>query len=457
LTEDEGAWGYRLVRALVRVLLAVFYRRIEVVATTPVPTGPLIVAANHHNSVVDAMLLLAVIPRRLRTLANAPLFRHPLIGPFLRLLGALPVHRRQESGDDPSRNAALFDATTTALRGGGAILIFPEGRTQPEPALQELRTGAARMLLAAEAPAPAGVTLLPVGLVFQQPGTFRDGQGLVQIGAPIETDDAVALAASAPLDAARLLTDRLGAALRALIVEADDRQTLRLLGLVEGLWREAGSSVPRTGPGQIAWLQRAAASYHVLLRSETVRVSAFRQALEAYAATCERVGVSAAEPPPRETVGSAVRFVLHQAFALLVGAPLALLGIVLHFVPYQLTAAAVHALHATDEEEATDKIAAGLVMYPSAWALEAWGAYRIGGPWGLALLAAALVPCGFFALAWRERLGRLRREARAFFALRGDPALRERLQQERGRLAGELQLLARSASDHANSGEGGAR
>jgi len=153
------------VRALTRLLLRLFYTRIEVVGTENVPAcGPLIVAANHHNSIVDAMLLLATMPRPIHVLANAPLFRHPLIGPFLRMVGGLPVHRRKEAGDDPGKNTALFAATTAALSAGGAIAVFPEGRTQPEPALQELRTGTARMLLAAEGDAHAAVrvTLLPV-------------------------------------------------------------------------------------------------------------------------------------------------------------------------------------------------------------------------------------------------------------------------------------------------------
>jgi glycerol-3-phosphate O-acyltransferase/dihydroxyacetone phosphate acyltransferase len=208
MTSNPGGFAYGLVRSLVRLLLQFFYRRIEVVGLDHVPAGgPLIVAANHHNSVVDAMLLIAVIPRRLRTLANAPLFAHPLIGPFLRLLGALPVHRRQEAGDDPTRNAALFAATTAALRVGEAILIFPEGRTQPEPVLLELRTGAARMLLAAEegTAAGAGVTLLPVGLVFHRPGTFREGRALVLIGDPVPR---VERTAESPELAARSLTER---------------------------------------------------------------------------------------------------------------------------------------------------------------------------------------------------------------------------------------------------------
>src|SRR5262245_20120788 len=123
MASDDSPLSYRLIRSLARALLAIFYRRIEVVGGDRIPAdGPLIVAANHHNSTVDAMLLVAVAERRLRTLANAPLFKHPLIGPPLRLLGALPVHRRQEAGNDPARNTELFAATTATLRAGGAIL-----------------------------------------------------------------------------------------------------------------------------------------------------------------------------------------------------------------------------------------------------------------------------------------------------------------------------------------------
>ena len=167
------AMGYDLVRGVIRLLLRLFYRRVDVAGAERIPArGPLLVAANHHNSIVDAMLIIGTFPRRITPLANAPLFRHPLIGLFLRTVRGLPVHRRKEAGDDPAKNAALFAATTEALHHGEAILIFPEGVTQPEPALQPVRTGAARMLLAAEAdPGSPRVTLLPVGLVFDEPGT----------------------------------------------------------------------------------------------------------------------------------------------------------------------------------------------------------------------------------------------------------------------------------------------
>src|SRR5262249_57764001 len=120
--------------------------------------------------------------RRLPASAKPPLFRHPLIGRFLGAVAALPVTRRAEAGDDPRKNDAMFAEAIAHLRAGGAILIFPEGRSQPVPTLLPLRTGAARLLLGAEADGGGhGVSLLPVGLVFEAPGTFRVATALVAV------------------------------------------------------------------------------------------------------------------------------------------------------------------------------------------------------------------------------------------------------------------------------------
>src|SRR5262249_32053456 len=335
--------------------------------------GALVVAANHHNSVVDALILVAVVPRRLATLANAPLFRHPLIGPFLRLLGALPVHRRQEAGDDPPRNTALFAATTETLAGGGAILIFPEGRTQPEPVLLALRTGAARMLLAAEAAGGGPVTLCPVGLVYHAPGTFRAARALVLVGPPVPTGDAVALARQPgePEAAARLLTGRLADALRRQIVEADDRETLRLLEVVEAAWREElAPSAEGDDPARVAWMQEAVRLHRVARERDPARVAAFRGQVESYATELEELG--GAGPATAYPPGLVTRFALREGLSLLVGAPLALVGMAAHFLPYRLTDLVVGWLRRTAEEEATDKLAVGLVLYPLCWALETW-------------------------------------------------------------------------------------
>lgn len=443
--------GYRLLRGLLGLLIRLFYRRVEVVGLEAVPpAGPLIVAANHQNALVDAMLLVATLPRPLRPLAKAPLFRNPLIRPFLGLVGAIPVHRRQEGGSDPARNAAAFAAVGRALGRGEALMIFPEGVSQPEPALMPLRTGAARMLLAAEESAPDAprITLLPVGLVFHEPGAFRAGWALVLVGPPVPTADVVALGRGAPEIAARLLTDRLATGLRALIVEADDRMTLRLVRVVEAIWREESGRARADDPAaSTAALARILRAYRYLAEREPRRVARLRAEVERYAKDLEVAGLGDPDHPAAYPPGRVIRYALREGGALVVGLPLALAGLAIHALPYQVTGWLARALRPEPDTEATIKLAASLVAYPLCWVLEGGVAGWLGGGLGLVLFLAALVPTGFFALAWRDRLERVRRDARGFSRFLADRDLPARLAARRAALMRELAALARSVPE----------
>jgi 1-acyl-sn-glycerol-3-phosphate acyltransferase len=437
--------GYRVVRRLARWLLGLFYGRIEVVGAERIPpAGPLILAANHQNALVDPMILMAALPRLLRPVAKAPLFRYPVLGPLVRLAGAIPVHRRNDPGSDPAQNAAMFAAATATLASGGAILIFPEGVSQAEPRLMPLRTGVARMALAAAADVMP--TLLPVGLVYQDPGTFRTGRALVLVGEPVPLADCAALHETAPETAVRQLTDRLETALRRRIVEARDRHVLGLAQAAEAIWRAEAGEPADNGAGEApvrtAWLQRALRAYRYLLARDPDRIQALAQSVERYARDLEGAGVTD-EQLSRSYAPSVVRrYALHEGLPLLLGVPLAALGLVIHVLPYQLTWLVVRTLRPDPDAEATYKIVAGVVLYPLGWAVEGWLVWRLGGGLALVLFVLLLAPTGFFALTWWERLARVRREARGFlhFLVRRD--LHTRLRERRRALVRELGALA---------------
>ena len=454
----------RFVSTVARGLLGLFYRRVEVAGLERVPArGPLLLVANHHNALIDPMLLLATIPRRLVSVAKAPLFRHPLIGPFLRLAGAIPVHRRQDlatdaAGADPARNAEMFSRAIGALRDGDAILIFPEGVSQPEPVVMPLRTGAARIVLGAEGAADGrlGVTVLPVGLVYHEPGTFRTGWALVLVGDPVPTAD---LVASASEEGVRQLTDRIAAALRRLVVEARDRETLHLLHVAEAIWREEVGERTREVAVRADWTQRALRAHAYLATQAPERVDDLRRDLERYAKDLELAGLTGRQLARSYPAGVVVRYALREGLSLLLGLPLALWGIVNHAIPYQLTSLAVRTLRPEADTEATYKISTAVMLYPLCWAAEGWLAWqlgqaaRLGGAWLLVVFVASLGPTGFFALTWQERLSRVRREARGFMRFLTDRDLHHRLLGQRQALVEELTALARSIPDSVLSEE----
>jgi 1-acyl-sn-glycerol-3-phosphate acyltransferase len=176
--------------------------------------GPAILASN-HLSVIDSVIMPAVMPRNVYFLAKDEYFIAPgLTGAVMKQvmsgLNQIPVDR---SGGRKSLMA--LDAALPVLRAGHVLGIFPEGTRSPDGRLYRGRPGVAKLAL--DAPAP----IIPIGLV----GTDR----IQPIGARIPRfGPTVEIRIGEPLDLSawqggtvdskglRELTHRLMSAIRAL-------------------------------------------------------------------------------------------------------------------------------------------------------------------------------------------------------------------------------------------------
>jgi len=124
-----------------------------------VPTsGPAILASN-HQSVIDSVLMGALMRRNVYFLAKDEYFVGPGVkGAFMRNvmsgLNQIPVDR---SGGRASLMA--LDAALPVLRAGHVLGIFPEGTRSPDGRLYRGRPGVAKLAL--DAPAP----IIPIGIL----------------------------------------------------------------------------------------------------------------------------------------------------------------------------------------------------------------------------------------------------------------------------------------------------
>src|SRR5207344_2541900 len=76
--------GDRVMSRLARLLVRVFFRRIDVEGAERMPTD-------------GALVLVAVLPRYPRFLGKATLYRILPLAPFLHLAGVVPVHRAKDA------------------------------------------------------------------------------------------------------------------------------------------------------------------------------------------------------------------------------------------------------------------------------------------------------------------------------------------------------------------------
>ena len=236
------SWTDRLLQGLARLVLRIFFRRLEIEGREHVATDrPVLVVANHVNSLIDAVLLVAALPRMPRFLAKSTLWQMKPILPFLKLGGVIPVYRRQDEGVDPSKNAETFAKSHETLAAGGMIALFPEGKSHNEPELQPLKTGAARIALDTEDRfGPLALTLVPAGLVFDAKESFRS-RALVRFGVPIVPEPPREGEDAKDFERVRRLTAAIDEGLRQVTPNYDSWEEARLLERAVDLW-----AVPRS-------------------------------------------------------------------------------------------------------------------------------------------------------------------------------------------------------------------
>ncbi|MDZ7607386.1 MAG: lysophospholipid acyltransferase family protein [Cyclobacteriaceae bacterium] len=168
-----------------------YFRKIKITGHENVPTkGPVILAINHQNALLDALLISALFRRNIFFFTRGDLFRSPVTNKILRGFKMLPVYRLRDGYKDTKRNDETFEASRKKLLKGGVIGIFPEGSHNLHYKIRPLKKGVARLAFITEEATDfaSGLVVVPVGIQYES-HFGPDGRTLISIGEPIKVAD----------------------------------------------------------------------------------------------------------------------------------------------------------------------------------------------------------------------------------------------------------------------------
>lgn len=171
---------YKFGRSVVSGYLHLLYG-MEVVGVENVPSeGPAILAGN-HLSYLDPPVIGAAVPRPVRFMAKAELFKIPLFSQFLRGIQTFPVQRG--SADRSAIRAAL-----QVLAEGDLMALFPEGTRNRTGESLPPQKGVASIALRSAAPViPVGIT--GTSITDRKLHPVRRPLIRVAFGPPVDLDD----------------------------------------------------------------------------------------------------------------------------------------------------------------------------------------------------------------------------------------------------------------------------
>jgi 1-acyl-sn-glycerol-3-phosphate acyltransferase len=404
------------------------YYRVTVAGARVPSEGPVLLVANHNNSLVDPALVVVAADRTVRFLAKSTLFSDPLIGWLVKAVGSVPVYRQQDDPTKLAQNLGSFRDVHVVLGQGDVVGIFPEGISHSSSRLAPLKTGAARIAIGAGQVIGRDFPIIAMGLVFRDRDVFRS-EAHVIITEPFRWEDLLVKGVT-DREAVRELTRRIETAMRSVTLNLEQWEDEPLVRTAELIWR-AEFGADRDAAAEIDRLRLTTETLRALRERHETGWREVAVELRAHARQLRHLGLTPAELRADVRIGEAVQWSVGRIPLLLV-LPVSLLGAIVFALPKWITARVAGRMAATEGEDAlvTYRVLIGAVVF-SLWFLLVAVALLplVGGMWALAFLV--LQPFwAFAAIAVGERRRHAWEAVRRFFLRRSErprlDALRER-------------------------------
>ena len=184
---------YDLLRPIVDWCVKHSYRKVEVKGKENIPSdGAVIIAPNHCNTLMDALVVLRAFDNESVFGARADLFNKPFIAKLMYFVRILPMVRQRDGLRNVLKNNETQEVIVEILENKVRFCMYPEGKHRPAHSLQALGKGTFRAALAANSKfgEKMPVYIVPAGIEYGDYFRYRS-TSLLTFGEPINVTEFV--------------------------------------------------------------------------------------------------------------------------------------------------------------------------------------------------------------------------------------------------------------------------
>lgn len=202
---------YCFFKFFIKIGFALFYPKTIIQNKEYLSTeGPLILAANHPNGMMDPLNIALNSNRMVHFLAKSQLFTSTFTNWFFSTFYCIPVGRPDFSKDKPIDNNKSFEKCYQYFDEKGCLFVAPEGTSCDIRRILPLKTGAARIALQAEEDKDfkTGIIVVVSGITYVNQGSFWSTQ-YINTSRPFKIADFKELYATDPIQTVQKLTEKI--------------------------------------------------------------------------------------------------------------------------------------------------------------------------------------------------------------------------------------------------------
>lgn len=163
---------YNILKFPARLAIKIYCKNIKINDKNILTSkGPLLIACNHPNSFLDAVILATLFKKPVYSLARGDTFKNKYVSKLLHSLNILPVYRISEGAENLNNNYDTFSKCRDIFKQNGIVLIFSEGLCINEWKLRSLKKGTARLAFSSWED-EIDLTILPTGINYHSFSSF---------------------------------------------------------------------------------------------------------------------------------------------------------------------------------------------------------------------------------------------------------------------------------------------